>query len=103
MAEPRRYKLQAKLVEVLGSKYVYFQPPPTLRMNYPCIVYSLDKYQVKSANNSLYFHKTRYQVTVIDRNPDSEIPMRVEQLPHTGLSRTYTADDLHHFVFTTYI
>lgn len=103
MAEPLRYQLQRVLVDILGSKFVYYQPPLSLKMTYPCIVYSLDNYMDKNANNSLYFHKTRYQVTVIDRNPDSEIPMKLNRLPHASLSRTYTADDLYHFVFHTYI
>ena len=35
-----RLNLQDKLEEVLGSKQVYFQPPESLKLKYPCIVYS---------------------------------------------------------------
>ena len=37
-----RLELQDLLETVLGSQYVYFQPPATLRMRYPCIVYARD-------------------------------------------------------------
>ena len=35
----RRNDLQKLLVEVLGSKNVYFQPPESVKMKYPAIVY----------------------------------------------------------------
>ena len=37
-----RLDLQKLLVELLGSDNVYFQPPPSVQMNYPAIVYKLD-------------------------------------------------------------
>lgn len=102
MAKPRRYELQQLLVELLGVNQVYFQPPATLRMKYPCIVYEISKYEDLAANNSLYSHKTRYQVTAIDRDPDSEIPEKLNQLPYTSLDSTFVSDGLNHFVFTLY-
>lgn len=102
MAQPRRYELQAELVKLLGSKNVYYQPPQSVRMSYPCIVYELDKYHDTHANNSLYTHKSRYQVTIIDRNPDSEIPLELAKFPYTSLSSTYAVDGLNHFVFSLY-
>ena len=35
-----RIKLQAKLEELLGSRNVYYQPPETLKIEYPAIIYS---------------------------------------------------------------
>lgn len=37
-----RIDLQYLLENILGSRHVYFQPPETVKMNYPAIVYSLD-------------------------------------------------------------
>ena len=34
-----RPNLQAKLEEILGNKNVYFQPPESLKLNFPAIVY----------------------------------------------------------------
>jgi len=54
------------------------------------------------ADNGPYKHKTRYQVTVIDKNPDSEIPAKVKALPLCAYSRFFVADNLNHDVFNLY-
>ena len=102
MAQPRRYELQAAFKNILGSSNVYFQPPETLKMSYPCIVYELSKYHDRNADNKLYGHHSQYQVTLIDRNPDSPYKDSLHEFPLTSLSSTFTADGLNHFVFTTY-
>jgi hypothetical protein len=94
-----RLELQALLRSVLGSDNVYFQPPPTVTMQYPCIVYSRDDRDTRHANNQPYAHRIGYQVTVIDRNPDSLIPDKVADLPFCEFQRTYTADNLNHDVY----
>lgn len=78
---------------------VYFQPPPTIQMKYPCIVYKRDDAETKFANNKPYGVKQRYQVTVIDPNPDSEIPGKVAMLPTCVFDRFYTAARLNHDVY----
>lgn len=102
MAQLRRYELQAKLKEIIGNNNVYFQPPETLKMSYPCIVYELSKHQDRHANNGLYGFHSQYQITLIDRNPDSPTKDALHGLPLTSLSSTFTMDGLNHFVFTTY-
>ena len=98
----QRLDLQARLSALLGSTNVYFQPPPTIEMNYPAIVYKRDDIRTEFANDKPYKNKTRYQVTVIDRNPDSLIPAKVGQLPMCVFDRFYTADNLNHDVYTLY-
>lgn len=95
----QRNELQALLVTLLGTTNVYFQPPPTLKMQYPCIVYKRDLVQTNFADNSPYKHKKRYLVTVIDRDPDSLIPDKLGMLPMCVYDRFYTADNLNHDVF----
>lgn len=95
----QRLELQAILVELLGSSNVYFQPPPSVQMNYPCIVYEREDENTDFANNKPYVSKKRYQVTVIDPNPDSDIPSRVAKLPSCVFDRFYTADNLNHDVY----
>lgn len=97
-----RLELQTLLESLLGSSNVYFQPPPNLQMKYPCIVYSRDSVDLKHAGNRLYQHKQRYQVTVIDQDPDSIIPFRVLAMPLCQFSRFYTADKLNHDVFALF-
>lgn len=94
-----RLELHSILVDILGSKNVYFQPPPTLKMSYPCIVYKRDYSDTSFADDKPYIQVKRYQLTVIDRDPDSEIPDKVAKLPKCAFDRFYTADNLNHDVF----
>lgn len=98
----RRLELHSILTEALGSKNVYYQPPPSVKLDYPCIIYQREEMNVKHADNKLYKRRDRYQVTIIDRNPDSKIRFRVEELPLCRYNRFYTAQNLNHDVFTIY-
>lgn len=94
-----RLELHAILVDLLGSENVYFQPPPTVQMDYPCIVYGRDDADTEFADNRPYSVKVRYQVTIIDQNPDSIIPGKVAQLSSCTFNRFFTADKLNHDVY----
>lgn len=98
----QRQQLQTLLEQLLGSDHVYFQPPPSLQIEYPCIIYKRDNMDMKHADNSLYKNKIRYQVTVVDRNPDSDIPEKVAALPLCSFDRAYAADNLNHDVFNLF-
>ena len=97
-----RLQLQSLLEDILGSEHVYFQPPANVQMQYPCIVYNRDKAVTQFAGNNPYQYGKRYQVTVIDRNPDSEIPDKVATLPTSIFNRFFAADNLNHDVFNLY-
>lgn len=100
MAE--RLELQALLEDLLGSENVYFQPPPNVQMSYPAIVYNRDWQYVDYADNSPYCRTLRYQVTVIDPDPDTSIFEKVAELPLTAFVRHFTADRLNHDIFDVY-
>jgi hypothetical protein len=83
----------------------YFQPPSNVQMQFPCIVYERDgsnAREFKYADNGLYRLVKRYQVTVIDRNPDSELPDLVEELPMCQFDRFFAADNLNHWVLNLF-
>ena len=86
------------ILETITPK-VYFQPPANVQMEYPCIVYQRDYADTKFAGNSPYHNTKRYQVTVIDRDPDSDIPDKVAALPMCRFDRAFVADNLNHDVF----
>ena len=93
----KRLSLHAKLIELLGSNNVYFQPPETLKMKYPCIRYSKARPLVEHADTLGYFKKDHYELTVIDTDPDTEIPDRIiESIPFSSIDRYYSADNLTH-------
>lgn len=97
-----RIDLHEELRAILGSGFVYFQPPESVKMVYPCVVYALDNMDVKYADDRPYLNAKRYRVTVIDKDPDSVIPDRMLVLPYCGLTNVYTADNLNHWVFSLY-
>lgn len=82
--------------------HVYFQPPSNIQMKYPCIVYERDTGDTQFADNNPYIFKFRYQIAVIDRNPDSPIPEKVAELPMCTMDRHFVSDNLHHDVFNCY-
>lgn len=95
----QRLELQALFVEILGSENVYFQPPPNVKMEYPCIVYTKDFILTDWADDKPYLKGTRYLVTVMDRDPDTLIPDKISDLERCVYDRFYTADNLNHHVF----
>jgi len=98
----RRLELHDILTNALGSANVYFQPPATVRMQYPCIVYKRSGIDPTYADDVSYNSKICYQVTVIDANPDSDIPAKVGGLPLSSFAQHFTADNLNHDVYNVY-
>lgn len=103
----QRLDLHAKLVEIINSgnpeeTRVYFQPPASISLKYPCIIYARNAKAETFANNAIYFGKRRYSITVIDEDPDSSIPEQVSQLPLTRFAQHFTSDNLNHDVYFTY-
>jgi hypothetical protein len=95
-----RLQLQTLLEEI--TEHVYFQPPSSIQMQYPCIVYIRDGSDTKYADDAPYTHAKRYQVTVIDRNPDTELSDQLERLRYCSFDRYFPADNLNHYVFTLF-
>lgn len=98
----RRLELQSLLESILGSRNVYYQPPASIMMKYPAIVYS--RYDIENvyADNWVYNQHVAYSVIVIDKNPDSEYVKKISMLPLCSFDRHYVADNLNHDVFTLY-
>jgi hypothetical protein len=94
-----RLDLHAILTDILETDQVYFQPPPSVQMKYPAIVYKRDYEVTNFADDKPYRHTKRYLLTVIDKDPDSKIPDQIAELPMCIYDRFYTADNLNHDVF----
>lgn len=98
-----RLDLHEDLCGVLGSKNVYFQPPSSVRMQYPAIVYSLSNFAISHANDKAYRKFKRYQLTYIDADPDNEmIEKLLTELPFCSFDRHFKSDNLNHYIFTLY-
>lgn len=95
---PQLHQLLKGLFE--WDPHVYHNPPKTLVMKYPCIVYKMTGIPDEHADNLRYFEHREWQLTVIDPDPDSKLREKVAQLKWCRFVRSYVYDNLHHFVFT---
>lgn len=101
-----REELHEKFCEILGTRNCYYSPPPSIQMNYPCIVYHMTNYDILYASNIPYRKAKRFMVTVIDSDPDSLIKDRIlEEIPYSTFDRDreYQSDNLNHFILTIFI
>lgn len=97
-----RTELQSLLEITIGNKNVYFQPPESLRMTYPCIRYEYSNLDTKYADNKPYRHEICYKITYIDKNPDNTNWLKIANLPKVKFDRPFISDVLYHWVFIIY-
>lgn len=97
-----RLDLHEILCKALGSRNVYYQPPASIQMKYPAIVYSRGNIINRHANDVPYMQFSSYEVTVIDKDPESKIVNELLKLPYCSFNRHYTSNNLNHDVFTLY-
>ena len=90
------------LVSLLESNECYYQPPDDIQITYPCILYELSSEDVDYANNHRYRFMKNYTINVIDDDPDSLIQGRIAGLEYCRFVRSYSEDNIHHFVFELY-
>lgn len=84
------------------ATHVYFQPPETIKMEYPCIVYARSMGNTIFAEDKPYRHEPMYQVTVISRDPDDALLDKVAMLPKCLFVRHFVVNNLNHDVYNLY-
>ncbi len=57
-----REQLHETLVNMLGSRNVYFQPPEGQTLKYPCIIYEFNSPDTRNADNKKYIVVKKYHV-----------------------------------------
>ena len=97
-----RLSLHNLLTTVLGSSNVYFQPPSSITLKYPCIVYKLDDVKGVHANDKRYLGTKRYLITVVDKNPDTLIPDKILAMTYSEFEDHFVVDNLNHYVCSLY-
>ena len=103
-----RLDLHDEFITILGTQdekesRVYFQPPASITLKYPCIKYSLSGIRSDKANDRNYRNTNRYEVVVIDPDPDSTIHEEIlEHFAMCSLDAAYTADNLNHKKLSLY-
>lgn len=98
----RRLELHEVFCTLLGSRNVYFQPPESVKMLYPAIRFNLKDLEKTYANNGTYRIVPSYEVTLIDRDPESPFVEKILQMPYCSFDRAYAVNNLNHFVFTLF-
>lgn len=99
----RRLELHEKFCELLGTRNVYFQPPASVKLKYPCFIYKVANRNDLKADDKRYRDYVRYEVTFITRDSDSEVPDEVlSTFRYVSHERNFTLDNLHHDIFTIF-
>lgn len=97
-----RLNLHSLLLELNNNKNVYFQPPESIKMDYPAIIYSLSDIDKQPADNNGYVNTREYTITYIDRDPDSSMIDSLMNLPYCSFDRHYKTDNLNYYVYRIY-
>lgn len=100
----RREALHEILCTLLGSRYVYFQAPETVKMNYPAIRYERSDIDEVSADNTKYLLTRQYRLTYISLDPDSDV--MIDKILTSFPMSTYVGhavvDNINHDTFEIY-
>jgi hypothetical protein len=97
-----RPNLHEELCELLESRNVYYDPPESIKMQYPAIVYALSRIDNDHADNGVYIQTRAYDVTVIYKEAENAASQMLACLPLCSFNRHYKADNLNHDVYTLY-
>lgn len=98
--EQRRLELHTMLQNIVGNNNVYYQPPSTITMTYPAIVYTRSNINNIYADDDVYNQTRDYQITVIDKDPDSLIVDKISRVKRITFVRHFASDNLNHDVFS---
>ena len=98
---PKQLDFQKELLNI--CEHVYFQPPSNIKLEYPCIIYNYARGKDYWANNAIYEPIDCYDITIIDKNPNSElIDLVRSNFSYCSFDRSFRSDNLNHFTFTIY-
>lgn len=100
-----RHELHEEFKQLLGTSSkrgnearCFFQPPESLKLAYPCIIYSRERPDVIRADNLMYRRVRRYAVNYLTYDPDDPLIEQIEDhFPMCRLVRTNTASGLNHY------
>ena len=83
---------------------VYYDPPESVKMLYPCIVYEYSNAHLTRGNNRVYLKGKMYNLKLIFTDPDEGEEFEDWLESHmpccNGASGCYVSDNLYHFPVT---
>ena len=98
-----RTDFHAVLQALDPSIKVYFQPPASIKLEFPCIIYKRADIDAQHADDMPYILSDVYTVTVMTKDPDSTLPKAVAGLKGSRFDRYFPAESLHHNVFNIHV
>lgn len=97
--ESKRLKLHQMLKDFTDDGNVYYQPPSNVKLEYPCIIYSLRDLESNRADNADYVDHAIFDISYIHREVDDEALGALFSLPYTIFDRHYVSENLYHDTF----
>lgn len=82
---------------------VYFQPPNTINLKYPCIVFNKTGKDKLYGNDGTYRSIQEYSITVIEHDSESTIADQLDSdLPYCSINQYFITDGLYHTTLSIY-
>ena len=101
--EVNRLELHEFLSGVMSAcgeePHLYFQPPETVKLEYPCIIYRLATMTSDYADDDPYRIRIAFDITYITRSPTSNVPSSLVKAHKFAFDRYYVSDNLHHYTY----
>lgn len=99
-----RLELQSELTNLLGSDHVYFQPPESIRLQYPCFIYERSSGYAQDADDLKYNKYFRYELMYITKEPDTNdfVNRILDTFMYCTYTRHFVSENLNHEVFDLY-
>lgn len=94
-----RIELDAILRSTLGSDHVYFDPPESFKLKFPCIVYHDSGRIVWKADNGNYIKFKRYMLNYMTKDADDPMVDTIEELQYCTMATPYTSDNVFYYPY----
>lgn len=92
-----------KLMDILGSENVYYQPPESVKLKYPCIIFTMDPTYTAKADNISYIKFNRYHVKHIYKSRKNELKdTLLDSFMMISHDNRMIADSMYNDDFTVY-
>lgn len=103
----QRLMLDNTLRSIEGVKKVYYQPPASIKLQYPCLMYEPSNPDTMYADDRRYLMFMGYTLTLIDTDPESIIQKHILDLNKNldsncfvKFDRFFTSDNLNHWTYS---
>lgn len=98
----KRDDLHRLLVSLLNTDKIFYQPPESMKLTYPCWVYGLSTIDQKKADDGSYLNTKGYMLTYMTNKSDDDTWSPILTLENCVFDRTYKTNNMYHYVFTLF-